>query len=206
MRRRIVCILAMAVAVAFCYLKSFDISPTHYSLSGWTSMNPPNNWVGETFIANFDSATEVQFFVGDVDFLGFGYYVEVRDYATNDLVANGNIPAPAKGHVWLSFSMTPYAGRKFVRGKEYKVVVTRPGGQINWYRDTTNAYAYGHMEGGGDTTVTVKDDLCMKLFGKARVGDEFAVQSNVRLGLAGHSDDQLCEPRSSSHHVVQGHT
>jgi len=34
MRRRIVCILAAVVAVAFCYLKPYDISPTHYSLSG----------------------------------------------------------------------------------------------------------------------------------------------------------------------------
>jgi hypothetical protein len=128
MRRRIVCILAMAIAVAFCYLKSYDISPTHYSLSGWTSVNPPNNYVAETFIANFDSATEVQFFVGDVGALAHYLNVEIRDYATNDLVANGNpVYPPAKGHVWLSFSMTPYAGRKFVRGREYIVKVTRPG-------------------------------------------------------------------------------
>ena len=70
MRRRIVCILAMAVAVAFCFLTSYDISPTHYSLGGWTSTNPPNNYVAETFVANFDSAAEVQFFVGDVGALG----------------------------------------------------------------------------------------------------------------------------------------
>jgi hypothetical protein len=63
MRRRIVCILAMAIAVAFCFLKSYDISPTHYSLSGWT---PMNGYVAETFVAEFDSAAEVDFFVGDV--------------------------------------------------------------------------------------------------------------------------------------------
>jgi hypothetical protein len=56
MKRRIVCCLAMAIAVAFCYLKSFDVAPTHASLSGWTDSQAPNNWVGTTFIANFDSA------------------------------------------------------------------------------------------------------------------------------------------------------
>jgi hypothetical protein len=74
MRRRIVCILAMAIAVAFCYLKSFDVAPTHASLSGWTD-TLENNWVAETFVADFDSAAEVNFFVGDVGTGNFPYFV-----------------------------------------------------------------------------------------------------------------------------------
>jgi len=180
MRRRVVCILATAVAIAFCYLKSYDISPTHYSLSGWvTDTMPPDNWVGETFIANFDSAAEVQFFVGDVGNPGNTYDVDIYEYPDGIMpVANSHGVVAPKGHTWLRFPMTPYFDQKIVRGQEYKVVVTRPNGQINWYRDTTNAYAYGHMEGGGSER-SIKDDLCMKLFGKARIGDEFATQSNV---------------------------
>jgi hypothetical protein len=102
MRRRIVCILAMAIAIAFCYLKSYDISPTHYSLSGWvTDTMPPDNCVGETFIANFDSATEVQFFVGDVGALGHVYNVDIYDYPDGyiPIAYSYNVAAPAKGHV-----------------------------------------------------------------------------------------------------------
>jgi len=45
----------MAIAVAFCFLKSFDVAPTHASLSGWA---PTNGYVAETFVADFDSAAE----------------------------------------------------------------------------------------------------------------------------------------------------
>jgi hypothetical protein len=59
MTRRVLFVLTTAVAVAFCYLKSFDVAPTLASLSGWTDSQAPNNWVGTTFIADFDSAAEV---------------------------------------------------------------------------------------------------------------------------------------------------
>jgi hypothetical protein len=131
MRRRIVCILATVIAVAFCYLKTYDISPTHYSLSGWTDSIAPNNWVAETFIADFDSAAEVWWFVGDVGNPGNAYDVEIKDYETDVVVAHSyGVVARAKGHVWVPFPMTPVTLQKIVRGKEYKVVVTRPGRNV----------------------------------------------------------------------------
>jgi hypothetical protein len=130
MRRRIVCILAMAVAVAFCYLKSFDVAPTHASLSGWTD-TLENNWVAETFIADFDSAAEVWWFVGNVGSPGYTYDVDIYEYpdGTVPVAISHGVVAPAKGHVWLQFPMTPYFGQKIVRGKGYRIVVTRPGGR-----------------------------------------------------------------------------
>jgi len=88
-----------------------------------------NYGVGNTFVANFDSITEVQVFAGYVGDTSHRYRVEVRDNATNDLVAyRYDVPAPtSSGHVWLKFPMIPYAGGKFTRGKEYLLEVTRPG-------------------------------------------------------------------------------
>ena len=65
MKRRIACGLAMAVAVAFCFLESYEVTPTQAAWSGWTHVASPNNWVGNTFTCNFDSAVEVQVFLGD---------------------------------------------------------------------------------------------------------------------------------------------
>jgi hypothetical protein len=63
MKRRIVCGLAMAVAVAFCFLKSYEVLPTQASWSDWA---PQQGYVGNTFTANFDSACWSDVFVGYV--------------------------------------------------------------------------------------------------------------------------------------------
>ncbi len=52
MRRRIVCILAMAIAIAFCWLRSYEVLPTQAAWSGWV---PEEGYAGQTFTANFDS-------------------------------------------------------------------------------------------------------------------------------------------------------
>lgn len=57
MRGRICLAVMMTALAAFGYLKSYEVSPTRASWSGWTDTMPPNNWVGQTFIANFDSIT-----------------------------------------------------------------------------------------------------------------------------------------------------
>jgi len=176
--------MAASLGLASAYLKSFDVAPTHAALSGTVSGNPRTGGVGETFVADFDSAAEVDVFIGDLGPVNYSFDVEIKDSADVVVAHSYGVVAP-KGHTWVPFPMTPVVDpwtgpKKIVRGKGYRVVVTRPeGGQINWYKDTTNKYAFGHMEGGGDTTSTANDDLCMKLFGKARVGDEFATQSNV---------------------------
>jgi len=117
MRRRIVCGLAMAIAVALCYLKSYEVLPTRASWSGWTDTIPPNNWVGETFTANFDSITEVQVFVGHVGDTSHHYDVNVYENpsGTNWVARKLNVAAPAQGHIWLKFELETQPGQKFVR-------------------------------------------------------------------------------------------
>ena len=58
--------MAVTFGLASAYLKSFDVAPTHASLSGTVSGDPQYGGVSETFIADFDSAAEVWWFVGDV--------------------------------------------------------------------------------------------------------------------------------------------
>ena len=125
---RFLVLMAVSLGLASAYLKSFDVAPTHYGLSGTMNGDPQYGGVAETFIANFDSAAEVHFFVGDVGPLVHYFNVEIRDHETNALLAYSDpVYPPAKGHVWLHFPMTPDYGQKIVRGKEYVAKVTRPG-------------------------------------------------------------------------------
>jgi hypothetical protein len=65
--RRLLVLMAVALGVASAYLKAFDVGPTRYSLSGTMDGRPVYGGVGETFIAQFDSAAEVDVFIGEVD-------------------------------------------------------------------------------------------------------------------------------------------
>jgi hypothetical protein len=176
MRRRVLCLLVTVVAVAFCWLRSYEVTPTQASWSGWV---PQNGYIGETFTANFDSITEVQFFAGS---LGASpstpFEVEVRDYVTNDRVAYNDGVAAAREHSWVKFPMTTPSGTKFVRGRQYILKVTRPGDSINYYYSHGDPYQYGRIWTGGGLGPT-DEDLCLRIYGKARVGDEFSMQSVV---------------------------
>jgi hypothetical protein len=61
MMRRVVCVLTMAAAVAFGFLQSYEVTPTQASWSGWA---PEDGYVGQTFVANFDSVCYCELFVG----------------------------------------------------------------------------------------------------------------------------------------------
>jgi hypothetical protein len=190
MRRRIVCGLATATAVAFCFLKSYEVQPVRASWSGWA---PQQGYVGQTFTANFDSITEVSLFTGSPG-AGANYDLRVFDAVTAELIAHQYGRQPAGDHRWLKFDSIVPDG-KFFRGKEYLVEVTRPGDSINWYKDIRDKYHYGHMVGGtgpGKPPPGSCDDLCLRIYGKARVGDEFSVQSVVAW------PDSLGNPKDTS--------
>jgi len=176
------------------YLKSVEVLPTQANWSGTVSGDPQYG-VGQTFVANFDSITEVSLFSGSPG-VGQNYELRVRDAETDELIAHQYNVAPAGDHKWLRFlSIIPDG--KFVRGREYLVKFTRPNDSINWYKDIFNKYAYGHMVGGfadGQPPPQSGDDLCLRIYGKARVGDEFAVHSNIVLdrGVADSANWLAC--------------
>ena len=66
MRSRICLVIALMTLTAFGWLRSYEVLPTQANWSGWTSMTPGQDWVGNTFTANFDSICEAQVFVGYV--------------------------------------------------------------------------------------------------------------------------------------------
>jgi hypothetical protein len=125
MKRRIVCCLAMAIAVAFCFLKSYEVLPTQASWSGWA---PQQGYVGNTFTANFDSICYCEVFIG---YLGANptnpFDLDVYEYPGGiDPVASAHNVVADKYHDWLMFNLSTASGKKFVRGKEYLLKVTRP--------------------------------------------------------------------------------
>jgi len=126
MRRRVLSVLAMAVAVAFCWLRSYEVFPTQASWSGWA---PEEGYVGQQFTANFDSIAEGQVFVGHVGDTSHHYNVDVYEYPDGyvPIAHSYGVSGPtSEGHVWLHFPMTPDGAGKFTRGTQYLLKVTRP--------------------------------------------------------------------------------
>jgi len=119
------------MAVAFCYLKSYEVAPSQAAWSGWTNVNEPNNWVGNTFTCNFDSIVEAQFFAGDVG--GGGQYrVIVQEYPSGTPVTQSALASASGSHTWVKLSgWNPVA--KFTRGRTYLAKVVRPNDSINFY-------------------------------------------------------------------------
>jgi len=130
--KRLLILMAAFLGLASAYLKSYEVTPTQASWSGW-ARGGSQYGVGEQFTANFDSITEASMFCGVRGDTSHHYNIEVRDNATNDLVAHRyGVPAPSsQGHVWLHFAMTPDGAGKFTRGKQYLLTVTRPNADLD---------------------------------------------------------------------------
>jgi len=58
--KRTIALLLVCIGMALPYLKSMEVLPTRADWSGWTSA-APGSWVGESLMADFDSATELDF-------------------------------------------------------------------------------------------------------------------------------------------------
>ena len=113
--------------------KSYDVSP--YA-----------NCVAQTTIAytdviqyyrnTLDSIKLVSFWVGDRG-NGEPFNVQVKDSATEQIIAASADTAPTRSWAWLNMPVSPYQGHKPVRGRTYKITVTRPttGAAISYAYD-----------------------------------------------------------------------
>ncbi|MBM3315202.1 hypothetical protein FJY71_05090, partial [candidate division WOR-3 bacterium] len=178
MRNRTCAALVLVVLLAGsapAFLKSYEVVPTQAAWSAWTRRDEPANWVGQTFVCNFDSLAEVALFTG---FPGAGgnYDLQVRDLETDDLIAHQYGAGQAGDHRWMRFTAIVPDG-KLTRGKEYLVKFTRPGDSIHYYTDIGSRYPYGHLVVGGQFHNGL--DLCTRLYGKAYVDGIFSTQSNI---------------------------
>jgi len=127
--KRIIALLLACIGMALPYLKSMEVMPTRADWSGWTYKDEPNNWVGTTFTANFDSICRCDVFIGHVGDTSHHYDVDVYEYPTsNNWVARKHDVAATRssGHVWLRFDLETRTGQKFTRGKKYYVCAREP--------------------------------------------------------------------------------
>jgi hypothetical protein len=134
-------LLALVASIAQGWLRSYEVPPARAAWSGWTRKAEPNNWVGNTFVANFDSICAVWAFIGFVGDTSEYYSVDVYEYETGTPMAH-TVGTLKKGedHHWVEFPMVTVSGRKFIRGDKYIVKITRPGDSIHYgaSRDTSH--------------------------------------------------------------------
>jgi hypothetical protein len=191
-------LLLLFATAAFAFLRSVDIGPVKASWSGKVWGDPQYGGIAQTFTANFDSVAYCELFIGDVGDTGHHYNADIYEYPDGiDPVASAhNVAAPARGHVWLKFELQTPTGQKFARGKHYLVSFTRPDDSIQFYYNCDDPYPYGEIP---NDIVPNPADLCVRLFGKARVGNEFGVHSNIvnDRGPADMANWQRCIEREA---------
>jgi hypothetical protein len=118
--KRLLLLIAVCFGVSLAYLKAYEVTPTQANWSGKVDGDPLHGGVGNTFTANFDSAVEVQVFVGDTGQSHAAVKVDIYEYPNGVTpVAYNDGVAQTKSHVWLNFPLTTVSGQKFVRGDTY---------------------------------------------------------------------------------------
>jgi hypothetical protein len=145
--------------------KSYDVVPYRNCIAQ-TDTAWPNNRVSQYYRNTLDSLTFVWFWVGDT-FQSDRFRVEIRDSVTSDLIAQTRNAGSHASQCWswLPCTLVTTQGRQPVRGRTYKVEVTRPttGAAISFAYDTTNKYRYGCLSVGG--TAHDSWDLALRISG-----------------------------------------
>jgi len=137
--KRTATLLALLVAVALPLSKAYDVVPYKNFIG-----TQPQGRVGVTqyYRNTLDDITRVSVWVGDASNPAV-FDVQIKDSVTGVVVAEKLGQAPGQSWSWLNFDLTPKPDKP-VRGRTYKVVVTRPSGApISFAYDTTNPYTYG---------------------------------------------------------------
>jgi|WetSurMetagenome_2_1015567.scaffolds.fasta_scaffold331787_1 hypothetical protein len=132
--RNTVMLLLLLSGAAFPYVVGYHVEPVKALWSGWTASQFPNNYVEQQVVACWDSLDRVELFAGDKG-NGEPFNVQVKDSAMEQIIAASADTAPTQSWAWLSIPVSPYQGHKPVRGRTYKVVVTRSSGPITFGYD-----------------------------------------------------------------------
>jgi hypothetical protein len=119
-----VLLLMLWASAVFGTSKAYDIVP----YKGCVSQAPAYVNVSQYFRNTLDDITMVSFWVGDAGDTN-SFSVEIKDSITDDVVADTHGIRPAGSWSWLNMPANPYMGREPIRGRTYKVVVTRQSGQ-----------------------------------------------------------------------------
>ncbi len=129
--------------------KSYDVVPYRGCIAQTDSV-APNNKVSQYYRNTLDSLSVVSVWIGDT-FTSDRFQVEIRDSVTGDLIAQTRNAGSHASQCWswLPCTLVTTQGRQPVRGRTYKVVVSRPSGAaISFAYDPTNKYRYGCLSVG----------------------------------------------------------
>jgi len=159
--------LAMMCGCAMALVVGYHVDPIKASWSVHTDTIPPNNGVSQTVRCCWDSLSYVELFCGDRG-AGGAYNVEVRDVATNDLLARKLNVTPGQGHSWLRFEPMEILG-PFTKGKDLTIIFTRAGDSIQYYYQEGDPYKYGFLSA---TSPHAGQDLAMRCYWHPTVGGQ----------------------------------
>jgi len=131
--RRAALMLLLLTAVIWPLSKSYDVVP--YKCCIGTAPGDPLHGVTQYVRNTLDSVTFAWFWAGDT-FTSDRFRVEIRDSVSGDLIAQSRNQGSHASQCWswLPCTLVTTQGRKPVRGRTYKVVVTRPSGGAIWDR------------------------------------------------------------------------
>lgn len=160
-----VVLVLLGPAVVSGYTKAYDVVP----FRNCVATAPPDAEVSQYLRNTLDSLSAVSVWIGDtVD--TSSYNVDVYDSVTTLRVAYGS-GHQHKNWAWADFPLTREA--QSVRGRTYKVVVSRPSGQaISFAYCDTNPYRYGRAVANGSTpTLPPTADVALRVTGVNRPTD-----------------------------------
>ena len=158
------------------YTKAYDVVP----FRNCVATAPPDAEVTQYYRNTLDSMSRVSVWVCEPDTHGF--HVEIRDSAPpSPLIAHGDTAARADYCGWLDFE--PTKDVEPVRGRTYKVVVSRTSGKpISYSYCDTNPYAYGMLVvPGQQPPVPLNWDLALRVYG--RKWGHFYEEPRVKFGI-----------------------
>jgi hypothetical protein len=130
--------------------------------SSWSDMADPEEGVSQVITLNVDTLRQVDVFIG---FNEGGEDYNVNVYSHPDglvALAYGDQEAPAAGYRWLDIDLTVDYPDSFVKGRRYRIEVTRGSyDSINYlWQEGQAVYPWGYMTVGTDSTVPVKQLAC----------------------------------------------
>jgi hypothetical protein len=164
MRRGLV-LLILAAGAAYPAVKAYEVDV--YRNFTATVPGDPLHGVAQYFRMCVDSLCTASLWVGDKT-NGAPYSVQVRDSATNDLVAETSGVVPLQSWSWLNMPLAKRANT--VKGRTYKAVFTRSGGaEIEYAYNPLDPYKYGQIvvDGGGESPPPepLTADLACRIYG-----------------------------------------
>ena len=130
--KQLTLLLLLVASISYSTTKCYDVVPYKNCIAVETL---GTRGVTQFYRNTLDSVTFAWFWAGDT-FTSDRFRVEIRDSVSGDLIAQSRNQGSHASQCWswLPCTLVTTQGRKPVRGRTYKVVVSRPSGGAIWDR------------------------------------------------------------------------